>query len=66
MIERKDYATAFSVENMAKDVGICVNLAKETGFSMPGEANVAAVYDKALQQGFGDKDFSVTYEIVGD
>lgn len=66
VIERKDYETAFSVENMAKDVGICVNLAKETGFSMPGEANVAAVYDKALQQGFGDKDFSVTYEIVGE
>lgn len=66
VIEKKDYETAFSVENMAKDVGICVNLAKESGFSMPGEANVANVYDKALKQGYGNQDFSVTYEIVGE
>jgi len=64
VMERKEYAAAFSVENMAKDVDICLNLAKESGFLMPGEANVGVVYEKALAQGYGKKDFSVTYEIV--
>lgn len=66
VMERKDYAAAFSVEHMAKDVDICLNLAKESGFLMPGEANAGVVYEKALAQGYGKKDFSITYEIVGE
>lgn len=66
VIEKKDYETAFSVENMAKDVDICLNLAKETGCFMPGEENVGVVYHKALKQGYGNKDFAVTYEVVGE
>ena len=33
----EDYTTAFSLANAAKDVGICMNLAKECGLDMPGE-----------------------------
>ncbi len=65
-IARKDYAVAFSVENMAKDVGICLKLAEECGYAMPGEENAGKVYKKALRQGHGKEDFSVTYEVVGD
>ena len=50
-IEKEDYTTAFSVENMAKDVNICMSLAKECGLDMPGERNVCRVYDKALEMG---------------
>lgn len=63
-IEKEDYTTAFSVENMAKDVNICMALAKECGLSMPGEENVCRVYEKALTLGYGREDFCATIKVV--
>lgn len=63
-IMEEDYTTAFSVENMAKDVNICMSLAKECGFDMPGEAVAKSVYDKALVSGYGKEDFCATIKIV--
>ena len=37
-IKNEDYTTAFSVENMYKDVNICMNMAKECGMNLAGEA----------------------------
>ncbi len=65
-IEKEDYTTAFSVENMAKDVNICMSLAKECGLDMPGERNVCRVYDKALELGYGKEDFCATVKVVRD
>lgn len=63
-LEAEDYTTAFSIENMAKDVNICVNLAKECGVSMPGEENAKRVYDKALENGMAKEDFRATIKVV--
>lgn len=63
-LEAEDYTTAFSVENAAKDVGICMNLAKECGVAMPGEAHVQTIYQKALEQGLGKDDWRSTIKIV--
>ena len=63
-IANEDYTTAFSVENMHKDVNICMNLAKESGVAMPGEANVANVYEKAMEAGFAKEDFCATIKVV--
>ena len=63
-IEKEDYTTAFSVENMAKDVHICMELAKECGLKMPGEENACRVYDKALELGYGKEDFCATIKVV--
>ena len=63
-IEKEDYTTAFSVENMAKDVHICMELAKECGLDMPGEQNACNVYDKALELGYGKEDFCATIKVV--
>lgn len=60
----EDYSTAFSLANAAKDVGICMNLAKECGLEMPGEANVQQVYQKALDAGMGPDDWRSTFKIV--
>ena len=54
----------FNLANAAKDVGICMNLAKECGFDMPGEANVQKVYEKAMAQGLGPDDWRSTIKIV--
>ena len=63
-ISRSDFTTAFSVANMHKDVHICLDLAEESGISMPGEANAAAVYDAAMEEGLGGEDFSATVKTV--
>jgi 3-hydroxyisobutyrate dehydrogenase len=64
VLEKEDFTTAFSIENEHKDVHICLNLAKECGFKMPGEENAARVYDKALEMGIGKEDFSATIKVV--
>lgn len=63
-IEREDYTTAFSVENMAKDVDICMKLAAECGLEMPGEEHVGRVYQKAMELGYGTEDFCATIKVV--
>ena len=63
-LETEDYTTAFSIENMSKDVNICVNLARECGLSMPGEENAKRVYDKAMEMGMGKEDFRATIKVV--
>lgn len=63
-IQKEDYTTAFSIENMAKDVAICRKLSEECGVCMPGEEAVSAVYQKALDQGIGKEDFCATIKIV--
>ena len=50
--------------NAAKDVGICMNLAKECGLDMPGEANVKKVYDKGMEAGMGGDDWRSTFKLV--
>lgn len=63
-LDAEDYTTAFSIENMAKDVNICVGLAKECGVNMPGEENAQRVYQTALDQGMGKEDFRATIKVV--
>ncbi len=63
-ISEGNYTTAFSVENMAKDVDICLSLAKECEVPMAGQEAVKSVYDEALNTGIGKEDFCATYKIV--
>lgn len=63
-IKNEDYTTAFSVENMFKDVNICMGMAKEQNVSMPGEAVAKQVYDKAMEAGYGKEDFCATIKAV--
>ena len=63
-LANEDYTTAFSVQNMHKDLHICQNLARERGVYMPGEDNAVRVYDEAMAAGLGAEDFSATAKIV--
>ena len=60
----ENWTTAFSLENMHKDFGICQRLSKENGFPMPGMENAKSVYDKGIKDGIGKEDFRATYKIV--
>lgn len=63
-LKNENWTTAFSLENMHKDIGICERLSKEIGFPMPGMENVKAVYDKGMENGIGKEDFRATYKVV--
>lgn len=63
-IRDENYTTAFSVENMAKDLGICQELSKECGFPMPGMEYAKKVYDKTIEMGFAKEDFCATIKAV--
>lgn len=63
-IKNQDYTTAFSVENMFKDISICINMAKEKNLNMPGEEIAKSIYDKAMELGYGKEDFCATIKVV--
>ena len=63
-LKNRNWATAFSLENMHKDLGISQRMSAENGCDMPGMQNAKAVYDKGMQLGLGKDDFRSTYKIV--
>ena len=60
----ENWTTAFSIENMHKDLGICERMSKESNFPMPGMENAKAVYDKCMAAGIGKEDFRATFKAV--
>ena len=65
-IQNEDYTTAFSIENMYKDVNICMNMAKESGMFLAGETAAKQVYDRAMELGLAKEDFCATIKAVRD
>lgn len=63
-IKNENWNTAFSFENMNKDIHICDRLAEEIGFDMPGMENVKRVYEKGMAAGIGKEDFRASYKVV--
>jgi 3-hydroxyisobutyrate dehydrogenase-like beta-hydroxyacid dehydrogenase len=58
------YPTAFSVENMNKDVHFCSDFAVKEGKKLPALERVKAVYEEAMKEGLAKEDFSASYKIV--
>ena len=58
------YPTAFSVENMNKDVHFAVEIAEKYNVKAPSLHNVCQVYEDAMEMGLAKSDFSNTYEVV--
>ena len=63
-LQNENWTTAFSIENMHKDLGICARMSDESKFPMPGAANAKAVYDKCMENGIGKEDFRATFKAV--
>ncbi len=63
-IMNHNYPTAFSVENMNKDVHFAREIADYVHAEVPSLRNVVRVYEKAMEEGLGKNDFSNTYEVV--
>lgn len=65
-IIENNFATAFSVENMHKDVHLTGNLLDELGLNLPGVRIVQGIYDEAINRGYGKEDFCATIKVVRD
>lgn len=65
-IKNKDYTTTFSVENMAKDVDICMRLAKAEGIETRGLTHIQEIYEQAMTRGYGDKDYCSVIDVLFD
>ncbi len=63
-LKEEDWSTAFSLENMCKDITICSKISEEMNFDMPGMRAAKKAIDKAMERGWGKQDFRQTYRIV--
>ncbi|MGL4886846.1 MAG: NAD(P)-dependent oxidoreductase [Aeromonas veronii] len=60
----ENYNTVFSLENMAKDVGIMKTIMAEQNLTLPGVELVNNIYQQGLNTGLGREDFCATYKVV--
>lgn len=65
-LKAEDWTTAFSMENMFKDISICNKMAEQEGFNMPGMTAARAALGKGVENGWSKDDFRKTYLIVKD
>lgn len=65
-IKNHTYPTAFSVENMNKDVHFAKEISDSLGANTPSLDNVVKVYERAMEKGLAKQDFSSSYEIVNE
>lgn len=63
-IKEENYTTAFSVDNMEKDLGICADMAKNHNIELPGAMNAFNIYKEAQVKNYGKEDFSATIKVV--
>lgn len=61
-----NFTTAFSVENMHKDVHLTANMLENLGLDLPGVNTVKEVYNRAMERGYGKEDFCATIKAVRD
>ncbi|MGL5099340.1 MAG: NAD(P)-dependent oxidoreductase [Fusobacteriaceae bacterium] len=65
-IAEGNYTTAFSVENMHKDIHLTAKVLNDLGLQLPGVEASKSVYDKAMEKGYGKEDFCATIKVVRD
>lgn len=63
-LKNENWETAFSLENMCKDITICSKISEEMNFDMPGMRAAKNAIDRAMDRGWGKQDFRQTYRIV--
>jgi 3-hydroxyisobutyrate dehydrogenase len=63
-LKNEDWTTAFSLENVCKDINICAKMSEAIGFDMPGMRVAKNAIEKGVERGWGKQDFRQTYRIV--
>ncbi len=60
------YPTAFSVENMNKDVHFAREMANDAEKECPTLTRIVSIYEEAMKAGLAKEDFSASYKIVNE
>lgn len=60
---KNEYPTAFPLKHQLKDMRFATELAKEKGMDVPAAAAATATFEKALEMGYGDEDFSAVKKV---
>ncbi len=60
------FPTAFSVENMNKDVHFAREMATDAGKECPTLTRIVSIYEEAMKEGLAKEDFSASYKIVNE
>ncbi len=63
-LKAEDYTTAFSLENMGKDIDCMVRMAEPKGLKLPGVLNCQSVYNFAIENSMGREDFCASIKAV--
>lgn len=63
-LKAEDYTTAFSLENMGKDIDCMVRMVEPKGLKLPGVLNCQSVYNFAIDNGMGREDFCASIKSV--
>ena len=61
-----NYATAFPLKHMQKDLRLAVDLGDRLALPLPCTATVNELFKKARQEGYGDEDFSALVKTYGN
>lgn len=65
LISRSDFATAFPLKHMQKDMRLAVDLGDRVRQPLYSAAIANEVFKKARELGFGEEDFSALYKAIG-
>ncbi|MGL5990125.1 MAG: NAD(P)-dependent oxidoreductase [Plesiomonas sp.] len=63
-LSEENYQTAFSLQNMGKDIDCTLRLMRDPALNLPGVDTVKAVYDYAIAHDMGPEDFCATIKAV--
>ncbi|MFE0758486.1 NAD(P)-dependent oxidoreductase [Inquilinus sp. NPDC058860] len=58
-----DFSPAFHLKNMAKDIGLMLDLGRASGVPMPGTALTAELYRAALVAGYGELQANAVHKV---
>lgn len=58
-----DFSPAFHLKNMAKDIGLMLDLGRASGVPMPGTALTAELYRAALVAGYGELQANAVHKL---
>ena len=63
---KQEYPAGFRVRLHAKDLRICHDMAAGRGATLPAVESTLRLYDRLIEQGYGDEDISAVFRLTPD
>ena len=64
MVLNNDVTTSFPLKHQLKDLKLAINLANELHQDLPVTTSVQKIFQKAMDEGFGDEDISAVAKVI--